>query len=117
MPPPSPLSLIFQAASNLTGGLVNDLTTAIIAVITLLFIVLGLDYLLHLFRHSISKHNPTATKKPVVHGHVTLRPERYNLGNGKRSDDYYYDHTFDSSSGRPDDYIDAHEVPYYDHFD
>ena len=48
--PATPLSLVFQAASNLTGGLVNDLTTVIVAIITLSFIVLGLDYLLFLFK-------------------------------------------------------------------
>ena len=115
--PATPLSLIFQAASNLTGGLVNDLTTAIIAVITLLFIALGLDYLIHLFKLAIRNRSNCTTEHPVVHGHVTLRPERYDLGSGRRSDDYYDDHTFDSSTARPDDYMGAREVSYYEHKD
>ena len=54
---PSPFSLIFQAASNLTGGLVNDLTTAIIAIIALLFIMLGFTLLVELLERSILRRS------------------------------------------------------------
>lgn len=41
----NPLDLIFSTISNLTGGLVNDLTTVIVAMLSISFIVMGFGYL------------------------------------------------------------------------
>lgn len=36
--------ILFQTVSNLTGGLITDLTTAMLALVTIGFIVMALDY-------------------------------------------------------------------------
>ncbi len=41
----NPTDLIFSVVSDLTGGLVTDLTTVIIAMVGFGFILMGLDYL------------------------------------------------------------------------
>ena len=49
------MNLIFGAISQLTGGLINDLTTAIIGMFVISFIVMGFDYLKNLFENHINK--------------------------------------------------------------
>ncbi len=49
-----PSDILFQIASNLTGGLVDDLTTAMIAMVTIAFIVFGLDHLKDAFEAHIN---------------------------------------------------------------
>jgi len=39
----TPVDLIFSAISNLTGGLITDLTTAVIGLLTISFIAFGAD--------------------------------------------------------------------------
>lgn len=41
----NPTDIIFQTVSNLTGGLIVDIQTAIIGLVTIGFILMGLDYL------------------------------------------------------------------------
>ena len=41
----NPVDIIFQAASNLTGGIISDMQTAIIGMVVLLFIYLGFNIL------------------------------------------------------------------------
>lgn len=45
--------IFFQVTSNLTGGFVTDFGTAVIGLITLLFILAGFDLLKDLFIYSI----------------------------------------------------------------
>lgn len=40
-----PIDLIFQAVSNMTDGIINDITTAIIGCVTLLFLIVGFKHL------------------------------------------------------------------------
>lgn len=40
-----PTDIIFQSVSNLTGGLITDMTTLIVGLVTLAFILMGLDVL------------------------------------------------------------------------
>lgn len=37
----NPTDLVFQTVSNLTGGLITDVTTAVIGLVTLGFVVMG----------------------------------------------------------------------------
>ncbi len=46
--------VLFSAISDITGGLVNDLTTAMIAMVAIGFIVMGIDYLKELLDSHIS---------------------------------------------------------------
>jgi hypothetical protein len=42
----NPIDLIFQSISHLTGGLITDLTTAIVGMVLLSFIAMGFDLVL-----------------------------------------------------------------------
>lgn len=39
------MNIIFNAVSQLTGGLINDITSMVIGMVVLSFIAMGLDYL------------------------------------------------------------------------
>lgn len=52
----NPLDLIFATVSNLTGGLITDMTTLIVGLITLAFILMGLDWLMDVFSHALEYH-------------------------------------------------------------
>ena len=41
----NPSDIVFQSISNMTGGLINDLTTAIIAMAGIGIILMGFEYL------------------------------------------------------------------------
>jgi hypothetical protein len=45
----NPIDLIFGAISNLTGGLITDLTTAVIGLLTISFIAMGADLIIGVF--------------------------------------------------------------------
>lgn len=53
----NPIDLIFATVSDLTGGLITDMTTLVVGLITLAFILMGLDLLLDVFNHAIEKHH------------------------------------------------------------
>lgn len=53
----NPSDILFQTMSSMTGGLINDLTTAMIAMFTLTFIVMGFDYLKDSFELFIANRN------------------------------------------------------------
>lgn len=48
------MNLLFAALSDLTGGLVSDITTAIIALIGISFLVMAFEYLCHLLGMTIA---------------------------------------------------------------
>jgi len=54
-----PINLLFGVASNLTGGLVNDMTTVMIALLTLSFILMGSDILLDLLQDRVDHYHKT----------------------------------------------------------
>lgn len=43
--PVNPAGFLFQAVSDLTGGMVTDIKTAMVAMVTVSVILMGLDYL------------------------------------------------------------------------
>jgi hypothetical protein len=43
--PVDAFTLLFQTASSLTGGLVNDMSTALVVILVIMFVVLGVDLL------------------------------------------------------------------------
>lgn len=61
----NPTDMIFNAISQLTGGLIADLSTAIIAMIMLSFIAMGFDYLLDILDNRI--------KSTIAHKQLTGR--------------------------------------------
>lgn len=54
---PQPTDILFTAMSSMTGGLVTDLTTAMLGMLVLGFIVFGFDHLKDLFENSIAERN------------------------------------------------------------
>lgn len=55
MPQTDAFSLIFDMASNLTGGLITDITSVIAGMLVLCFIMIGLDYLKTLLERFIDQ--------------------------------------------------------------
>lgn len=45
----NPTQILFNSVSGLTGGIVHDLQTAMVAVVTILFVLLGLNVLKRVF--------------------------------------------------------------------
>ena len=45
----NPTQILFNSVSGLTGGIVHDLQTAMVAVVTILFLLLGLNVLKRVF--------------------------------------------------------------------
>jgi hypothetical protein len=45
--------VLFDSISSLTGGLVSDLQTALVAMFAIAFICMGIDYLKDCFEHTI----------------------------------------------------------------
>lgn len=41
----SPIDYVFQSITTLTGGLITDMTTAIVGVLAVMFVCLGVDLL------------------------------------------------------------------------
>lgn len=52
----NPTDIIFQTVSTLTGGLITDMTTLIIGLVTVAFILMGLDLLMDVFNHAMDNH-------------------------------------------------------------
>lgn len=50
-----PIALVFQAISQMTGGLITDMTTAIIGMVMLSFVAMGADLLLDILGNRIKK--------------------------------------------------------------
>lgn len=59
MPPPS--DILFQVITSLTGGLVTDLTTALVALLAISFLVFGIDILREAFETSIQRKNTNSS--------------------------------------------------------
>ena len=74
------MNIIFQAISNLTGGLITDLTTAIVAMIALSFIGMGFDLLLDILDNRIKSH---VDKKKLTGRYFTPGIDNQYLENGK----------------------------------
>jgi hypothetical protein len=53
----NPIDILFQAISDLTGGLIHDLVTVIVAIVCLEFIVLGFEMLLGVINNSIGRRH------------------------------------------------------------
>lgn len=49
------MNILFTTISNLTGGLISDITTLLVALLALSFVVMGLDYLRGIFEHTFSE--------------------------------------------------------------
>lgn len=58
---PQPSDILFQAISSMTGGLINDLTTAMLGMVVLGFLVFGVDYLKDIFEDSIARRETNAS--------------------------------------------------------
>lgn len=56
-----PSDILFQVASDLTGGLITDLQTAMLGMVAVAFIVFGFDYLREVFEQSINTRNTNAS--------------------------------------------------------
>lgn len=52
----NPTDILFTTVSNLTGGLITDMTTLVVGLITLAFILMGLDLLMDVFNHAMDNH-------------------------------------------------------------
>lgn len=52
----NPTDIIFQTVSNLTGGLITDMTTLIVGLVTVAFILMGLDLLIDVLNHAMDNH-------------------------------------------------------------
>jgi len=63
----NPTDIIFQAISNLTGGLITDLTTAIVGIILLSFIAMGFDLILDVLGSRVQ----SLTQRKKLTGRVT----------------------------------------------
>lgn len=61
----NPTDLIFQTVSNLTGGLITDIQTAVIGLVTIGFVVMGLDLLKGLL---LSTYEGTTSKDKEFDG-------------------------------------------------
>lgn len=59
--PTTPADILFQSISTLTGGLITDLTTALIAMFAITFICMGFDYLKDIFENKIHARQTTAS--------------------------------------------------------
>ncbi len=57
--------IIFQTVSNLTGGLIIDVQTAVVGIVTLGFIAMGLDHLKDLL---LSTYEGTTSKDKELDG-------------------------------------------------
>lgn len=53
MPPIDPLAIIFDQVSNMTMGLIDDMTSLILGILVLTFIVMGFDVLMTILQHPI----------------------------------------------------------------
>jgi len=49
----NPSDILFQTISSMTGGLVSDITTAMVAMFAIAFIVIGIDYLKDVFESHV----------------------------------------------------------------
>lgn len=49
------MNILFQTISNLTGGLINDITTLCVGLLTLSFVLMGLEYLRDIMEHTFSE--------------------------------------------------------------
>lgn len=58
-----PIDLIFQTVSNLTGGLITDMTTLIVGLVTVAFILMGFDFLMDVLNHAMFNHAKNIDKK------------------------------------------------------
>lgn len=65
----NPTDLIFTTVSDLTGGLITDMTTLVIGLITLAFILMGLDLLLAVFNHALGYHAKNKEKNNISVDH------------------------------------------------
>lgn len=53
----NPTNILFTTISNLTGGLITDVTTLIVGMVTLAFILMGLDILKDVILDGINGQN------------------------------------------------------------
>lgn len=58
---PQPSNILFQAISSMTGGLINDLTTAMLGMVVLGFLVFGVNYLKDIFEDSIARRETSSS--------------------------------------------------------
>lgn len=52
-----PSDILFQVISNLTGGLIVDLQTAMVGMLTVAFLLMGLDYLKDVLDNKLHQRN------------------------------------------------------------
>ncbi|OGR08229.1 MAG: hypothetical protein A2511_14855 [Deltaproteobacteria bacterium RIFOXYD12_FULL_50_9] len=74
----NPTDIVFQAISQLTGGLITDLTTAIVGMVLLSFIAMGGDLLLNVLDSMIAskfelKKLTGRFSVPTVNGKLTMQ--------------------------------------------
>ncbi len=53
----NPTDILFTTVSNLTGGLITDMTTLVVGLISLAFILMGLDSLMDVLNHAMDHHS------------------------------------------------------------
>jgi hypothetical protein len=53
MPTIDPIQYLITALGTLTGGLVSDMQSLILGIVVISFILMGLDYLLEIFNHTM----------------------------------------------------------------
>jgi len=82
----SAIQIIFNAVSQLTGGLINDLTTAIIGMVVIGFIAMGIDHIIYVLngvmdRRSSEKYlerAKLAKDSAISHGYGSVESD-YNM--------------------------------------
>ena len=93
----NPTDIVFQSISQLTGGLITDLTTAIVGMVLLSFIAMGADLLLDVFGSMVAskmdfKKQTGRFSAPSV-GKLSMEPR----ANGREVS--YYDRVEDQDIG------------------
>jgi hypothetical protein len=79
----NPVDILFQVASNLTGGLINDVTTALVAMLGIGFICMGIDYLKDVFENHINAANE---KHHINKAHEYLGRSKYYESGDEEND-------------------------------
>jgi hypothetical protein len=60
MPTVTPMSLIFKVFSDLSGGLVNDISTVMVAMLVISIIIMGFDYIKEVLDEGMSRRRTNA---------------------------------------------------------
>ncbi|MGD9950416.1 MAG: hypothetical protein AB7U29_18345 [Desulfobulbus sp.] len=87
MPPIDPLAIIFDQVSLLTNGLIKDMTTLILGILTVSFVLIGLDLLLTILQNPVANfQRGKAAVDSAVFNYRKSRLEERPFSSPSRSD-------------------------------